>query len=166
MSSSSRRGFLLAAASPMLLAGCFRPMLAADGPATALRGRIALPEIEGRMGYFLYQSLEDRLGTPVTDEWKLQVTTRTSERGLAIEQDNSVTRVSVTATADWKLFAKGRTEPILVDRAETQSGYNATDSLFSTRQTRLDIERRLARDLGERIGRAILANAGSITAAS
>ena len=48
---------------------------------------------------------------------------------------------------------------MLKDKVEIQSGYNATGSLYATRQVRRDIERRLARDLGERIARVILARA-------
>lgn len=161
MSSSSRRAFL-GLSLPLLLAGCFKPMLARDSDAGQLQGQIALPDIDGRLGYFLYKSLEDRLGTPDAPEWRLTVSLNTSERGLAIAQDNAVTRISVTATADWALFAQGGSEPILRDREITESGYNATESLFATRQTRLDIERRLARDLGERISRALLAQASVI----
>lgn len=158
---SDRRAFL-GLALPALLAGCFRPMLAENSTAGQLQGQIALPEINGRFGYFLYKSLEDRLGRPDAPEWRLTVSVNTSERGLAIAQDNAVTRIAVTATANWALFAQGSDEPILRDKEVTESGYNSTESLFATRQTRLDIERRLARDLGERISRAVLAQASVI----
>jgi len=53
---------------------------------------------------------------------------------------------------------------VLADKVSVQSGYNATTTLYATRQTRRDIERRLARDLGERIARAILARAAEAVA--
>ncbi|MEM6905426.1 MAG: LPS assembly lipoprotein LptE [Pseudomonadota bacterium] len=158
MSWFERRG-VLAGLGAMALSGCFRPMLAEDSPAASMRGRVALPEIDGRLGYYLYQSLEDRLGAAQDPVWRLSVSVKTEERGLAIAQDNSVTRVSVTAVAEWALFEAGQSEAVLRDREVTQSGYNATASLFATRETRRDVERRLARDLGERISRAVLARA-------
>lgn len=162
MSSFDRRA-VLALLGPLPLAGCFRPMLAEGGPASGVQGRIALPAIEGRFGYFLTKSLEDRLGRPEATEWRLEVNTKVIERGFAVAQDNSVTRVTLVAEADWRLFRKDGSSPVITDRAVTQSGYGATASLFATRQTRRDIERRLARDLGERISRVILARAELLT---
>lgn len=151
-----RRG-LIAGLLAAPLAGCFRPMLAENTAAAGLRGKVALPEIDGRFSYFLVQSLEDRLGKPASPEFALEVTSRVTERGLAVAQDNSVTRITLTAVAEWKLLRDGK--PVLVDTVRSQSGYNATSSLFATRQIRQDIERRLARDLGERISRVVLARA-------
>lgn len=150
-----RRSVLGLAALP--LAACFRPMLAKDGAASALHGRVGLPAIDGRFGYYLVKSLEDRLGESSDPVWQLSVSTRIGERGFAVAQDNSVTRITLTATADWRLSRDGKA--VLADKVTTQSGYNATTSLFATRQARQDIERRLARDLGERIARTVLARA-------
>lgn len=155
----SRRAFVGLAALP--LAACFRPLLAENTAAAGLRGKVALPEIDGRFSYFLVQSLEDRLGKPSAPEFVLQVTSNVTQRGLAVAQDNSVTRITLTAVADWKLLRDGK--PVLVDTVRSQSGYNATSSLFATRQIRQDIERRLARDLGERISRVVLARAERLT---
>ncbi|MEM6932332.1 MAG: LPS assembly lipoprotein LptE [Pseudomonadota bacterium] len=144
------------------LAACFRPMLAEQSTAFKLRGRIALPQIDNRLGYHLYQSLESRLGKPGVTDYALTVGVRTTSRGFAVAQDNSVTRISVTARANWALYAEGVAEPVLSNVAISESGYNSTDSLFATRQAELDIERRLAEDLGERISRAILARADQL----
>lgn len=157
----SRRTILGLAGLP--LAGCFRPMLAQDGAASGLLVRIALPEIDGRFGYFLTKRLEDRLGRPEAPEYRLAVRTNIAERGIAVAQDNSVTRVTLTATAEWSLSRRAERTPILQDVATNQSGYNATSSQFATRQVRLDVERRLAQDLAERIARVILARAETIS---
>ncbi|MEM7744344.1 MAG: LPS assembly lipoprotein LptE [Pseudomonadota bacterium] len=156
----SRRAFVGLAALP--LAGCFKPMLAEGGGAMAVRGRIALPEIDTRFSYHLVQSLETRLGRPGATEYRLVIQTALQDEGLAVSQDNDVTRITTTATASWQLYQDGEPEPVLDGLARSQSGYNATSSLFATRQTRRDIERRLARDLGERISRVILARADQL----
>ena len=161
MSSFDRRG-LLGGLGVLALGGCFRPMLAEDGKASALRNRIELPPIEGRFGYYLGESLEDRLGRPKSPEYRLDVRTSLTERGLAVAQNNAVTRVILIASASWALWREGEARPVLQDTVRAQSGHNATASLYATRQTRRDIERRLARDLGERISRAILARATTL----
>jgi len=130
--------------------------------ARGLQGRIALPPIEDRFGYHLVGSLERRLGRPDEAAYRLAIRTTLEERGLAVAPDNSVTRVTIFVTANWALYRDGEPDPILQDEARSQSGYNTVASLFATRQARRDIERRLARDLGERIARAILARANRV----
>lgn len=160
MSWSDRRHILvLLAASVAVPSGCFRPMLAEGEPAAAVRGRIALPKMDDRLGYFLTQSLESRLGEADQPEYRLEVNTTLRERNLAIAQDRSATRKTLIARTSWSLWRIGGAAPVMSDRIQVQSGYNATTSLFATRQAQLDIERRLARDIGERIARAVLARA-------
>ncbi|MHA1570069.1 MAG: LPS assembly lipoprotein LptE [Alphaproteobacteria bacterium] len=153
------------------LAGCFRPMLAADSPSAVLIGRIRLPEFDDRFGFYLNDSLHDRLGRAEAGDFRLEVESRIESRDLAITQDNAVTRISLTATADWALYPTAGSEPtpgaaVLQGRAVSQSGYSSTTSLFATRAAKLDIERRLARDLGERIARSLLARAGGALASA
>jgi len=149
-----------------LLGGCFRPMLAEDSPSAALIGRIAFPAFDDRFGYYLDASLRDRLGATARDDYHLEIKTKLERENLAITQDNAVTRINLTATADWALYPTGATEPILRERTVSQSGYSSTASLFATRSVKLDVERRLARDLGERIARAVLARASGLAAQS
>ncbi|MHA1528159.1 MAG: hypothetical protein ACTSVG_04000 [Alphaproteobacteria bacterium] len=153
------------------MAGCFRPMLAADSPSAALIGRVRLPEFDDRFGFYLNDSLRDRLGRVATEDFRLEVETRIERRDLAIAQDNAVTRISLTAIASWALYPAGgswpaQRAPVMQGRAVSQSGYNSTASLFATRAAKLDIERRLARDLGERIARSLLAKAGGALASA
>ena len=179
MSWSDRRQVLAQLGGRMLLGGllagplggCMRPMLAADSPSAALFARVRLPEFDDRFGYYLNASLSDRLGRPQAEDFRLEVTTRIDRGDFAITRDNAVTRISLTAIADWALYPAGGSEPvpggpILQGRAVSQSGYNSTASLFATRAAKLDIERRLARDLGERIARSLLARASGIVAAA
>ncbi len=159
-----RRRFLTLTAGAVAVSGCFRPMLAETSDAATLRGTIELPEVDDRFGYFMVRSLEDRLGRTEAAEYRLEVATRVIEQGLAIEQDNSVTRITLLVEADWVLYRLPDRRPVLQSRSVTQSGYDATPDLFATRQTRLDVERRLARDLGERVARGILGRARTVKA--
>lgn len=160
---SDRRGFISAAVL-VALGGCFRPMLAESDAAHALRHRIALPRVDDRFGHYLVESLEDRLGAPGETDFILEVVPRIEQRGIAVAQDDAVTRITLLVEAPWSLRRSGAAEPLVADVAFSQSGYNATASLFATRQTRLEIERRLARDIGERIARSILARADEFAA--
>ncbi len=165
MSYFNRRLFLAALAGAALAtSGCLRPMLAKDGPAGKLRGRIALPDVSDRFSYFLDESLVKRLGRTTASDFRLDIVRQVSERGVAIAQDNSATRITLLVEASWQLVRLRDGAPVLSDQIALQSGYNATTSLYATRQTRRDIERRLALDLGARIARAIQAQAGEITA--
>jgi len=148
-----------------LLSGCFRPMLAEGGAPAGLIGRVQLPQFDDRFGYYLNDSLRDRLGRTETAAFRLEVHSRIEREDLAITQDNAVTRLRLTAVADWALYPVDGGEAILKDRTMSQSGYNSTASLFATRAAKLDVERRLAQDLGERIARSILARAGTVDAA-
>ena len=148
--------------SVLALPGCLRPMLAADGPAAGLRGRITLPRVDDRFSYFLEESLARSLGRARSGRYRLDVSRTINEAGVAIAQDNSATRITLLVEARWRLIRIGDGAEVMADAVTLQSGYNATTSLYATRQTRRDIERRLARDLGERIARAILARAEEI----
>lgn len=166
MSLSNRRTVLsaLMLGGGLGLSGCFRPMLAEDSAAADIAGRIALPVVDGRFGYFLTKSLEERLGVPSDLKWTLTVSHQVRSSGLAVAQDNSVTRITLTATADWFLKDRSTGAVVLQDQTVSRSGYNATTSLFATRQAEQDVRRRLARDLGERIARRIQANAEDLNA--
>lgn len=148
-----------------LLPGCFRPMLAEGTGASDLRGRIVLPQTSDRFSFHLHDSLEERLGRTTAPDYRLEVSTALTESGLLVAQDNTITRLRIQAVADFRLYRADGTKPLLTDRIVTESGFDSTASLYASRTTRRDIERRLARDLGERIARRIQAQAGQIVAA-
>ncbi|MCL5776659.1 LPS assembly lipoprotein LptE [Limibaculum sp. FT325] len=131
-----------------------------------MRGRIALPQTTDRFSFHLRDRLEQRLGTPQQPDYRLEVVTAVTESGLLVAQDNTITRIRVQAVADFRLYRDGVAEPVLADRIVTESGYDSTASLYASRTTQRDIERRVAQDLGERIARRIQAQAAQIEAAA
>lgn len=165
MSLSDRRMVLGGLGLALLgLPGCLRPMLAKGEAAADLRGRVSYPSIDDRFGYFLNESLSSRLGRTGTAIYRLDVARAISEAGVAIARDSSATRINLLVTANWRLVRISDGKAMLTDKLVLQSGYNATTSLYATRQTRRDIERRLAINLGERIARTVQARAGEIDA--
>lgn len=163
MSSFDRRA-AIAGLGVLLLGGCFRPMLAETGTASDIRHRVALPPVGGRFDHYLVRSLEDRLGEPQDPDFVLEVVSTLTERGIAVTRDAAVTRITLIVRAQWSLWRTGEPKPLISDTAYSESGYNQTSSLFGTRAARLEIERRLARDIGERIARGILARADALAA--
>lgn len=161
----TRRG-LLAAGGALALSGCLRPMLAEDTTARALDGRISFPRIDGRQGYFLVRRLEDRLGTPARPDFALSVGLDLRTQGLAIAQDRSITRRTVTATARWQLLPRGAEAPVLTGQEIVESGYNESGDLYATEVAARDIERRVVEEIAERIARTIQAEAERVAAAA
>ncbi len=162
MSLSNRRRVLAALGGlggTFALAGCFRPMLAKDGRASTLLGRVELPPVDDRMGYYLHQSLRDRFGDTQVAEYRLEVSMRTETTGLGITQDDSITRIRLRAFANFRLFRTGEPRPVLTGAVTSESGYSSTSSLYATRRISETVERRLATDLGDRIARRIFAAA-------
>ena len=119
MWSSDRRGFL-AAAGLLALGGCFRPMLAESDAAHAIRHRIALPPVDDRFDHYLVKSLEDRLGAPREPEFVLRVAPQMTQQGIAVAQDDAVTRITLQVEAAWSLRRAGETEPLIADVAFSQ----------------------------------------------
>ncbi|MEM9765427.1 MAG: hypothetical protein AAF968_23500 [Pseudomonadota bacterium] len=172
MSSSEQRtrrsvlGLAALGLTAQMLSGCFRPMLAEGSAANELRGRVALPRVSGRLGFVMNETFENRLGRPGQTTYRLEVSTRVTDRGLLVAQDNTVTREQLTATAVMLLYKDGSVEPVLRDILVSEAGFDETASLYASRTTRRDIEERLARDLAERISRRVLARASQLEAAS
>ena len=164
-SEPTRRG-LIALAGAGLVSGCLRPMLAADGDAASLRGRIALPEIDGRTGYYMTRRLADRLGKAESAEFRLEVDLTLSERDFAIAQDSSVTRRTVTAVGRWRLLPVDGGDPIITGQEVAESGYNESSALYATRVTARDIERRVTEAVADAIARTVLARARTVTDAA
>ena len=163
MSLSDRRAVLGGLGLALLgLPGCLRPMLAKGGAAANLRGRVSYPSINDRFGYFMNESLSSRLGRTGTAAYRLEIARTITEAGVAIARDSSATRINLLVKANWRLVRVSDGKALMTDELVLQSGYNATTSLYATRQTRRDIERRLARNLGERIARTLQARADEI----
>lgn len=164
MSSSDRRTVLIGlAGAVMSLSGCLRPLLAKDEAGQSLRSRIALPRVDDRFSYFLNDGLADRLGEPQTPDYRLAVTNVIESLGVAISEDYSATRTTLILRSSWQVVSLADGETVLKGKEILRSGYNSTSSLYATRQVRLDVERRLARQLAEKIAREIQARATTFT---
>ncbi len=140
----------------LLLAGCgFTPALREGAPARGLLNRVAYVLPDGRIGFTLRNSLEERLGRPSgSTPYTLTANLVIADSALAITPDSSITRYVLRGTSAWSLTGPDLS---LSGEAQSMSAYSATGSLFATRAARRDAEERVARDIGQRIWTAVAA---------
>lgn len=105
-----RRLALLGAAGG--LAGCgFHPLYApasggAPGPAAAELAAVYVPVMPERTGQLIRQALQQRFdgaGTGVAKRYQLDVSYNVAGEGVAVQRDNSTTRIRLVGTASWVL---------------------------------------------------------------
>jgi len=159
MSSFNRRIFLL---SPLALAACgFTPIYGRGSAAEALHGKIALGTVDSRLTFEFYEQLENRLGRAVAPLFQLDVTLSIESKGLAITQDNAITRYNLTGIASFTLTRIADNEVVLEDRLLAFTAYSATASAYATQVSERDANRRLAVSLADQINIRIASSAES-----
>ncbi len=161
MSSYSRRFVLLA---PLALAACgFTPIYGRGTAAEALNGKIALGPVEDRLGFEFYEQLENRLGRADSPLYRLDITLTVSSKGLAITQDNAITRYNLAGVANFTLTRIADDNVVLQDKLRAFTAYSATSSAYSTFISERDARRRLAVTLADQIATRIASSAESFS---
>ena len=158
MSSSDRRHFLtLLAAAPR--AGCgFAPVDAPGGAGQALRGRVLVAAPDTRLGFVLVARLEERLGLPDQNAFRLDYSIETSEAGLAITGTNDITRINLAGTVTFTLTDTATDSVVLRDDVSTFTAYSTTSTPVSTAAARRDAEDRLMTALADQVMSRLLAS--------
>jgi LPS-assembly lipoprotein len=157
-----RRRSVLIASAGALLSGCgFQPvyMPAASGQAGVAQQELASVSVDlipDRPGQLLRQALQDRLemaNGSAPRRYALSVSFWISGEGIAVQSDNTVTRIRAIGNATWSLTANdpGRTK-LTGGFAKSVDAYN----VFDTQYFALDLEneavqKRLADALAEQI---------------
>jgi LPS-assembly lipoprotein len=135
-----------------MLAGCgFHPMY---GPSLSPQlASIYVEPIAERDGYELRNTLIDLLGSNGErrgKRYRLAITLRESNQGVALRNDAAITRYNDTLAASFVLTdMSGATVT-----EGTQSGltaYNVTSSPYATLAAQQDADKRAAQDIAERI---------------
>ncbi len=157
--SISRRAILLA---PLALAACgFTPIYGRGSAAEALRGKIAFSAVDSRLTYQFNEELENRLGRTQTAVFRLDVTLSVSSKGLAITQNNAITRYNLTGIAAFTLTRISDDTVVLEDRLRAFTAYSATASAYATFVSERDANRRLAVSLADQITTRLASSAES-----
>ena len=149
----------------ILLAGCllvvaacgFTPVYgnrAAPGSVPAQFDRIEVTPIGGRVGLQLRNDLIDRFsarGGQTAKLYRLDIVLNARKEGLAIQQDESVTRFNYRLFGNFRLIRLSDQQVIFEDNARTYVAYNVVQSDFATLSAERDAEERAAHDLGAEI---------------
>ena len=143
---------LSALALGFALSGCgFHPMY---GPSLSPQlSSIYVEPIAERDGYELRNSLIDLLGSNGEmrgKRYRLTITLRESNQGVALRNDAAITRYNDTLAASFVLTDSNGAKVT----EGTQTGltaYNVTSSPYATLTAQQDADRRVAQDIAERI---------------
>ncbi len=157
--SVNRRFVFLA---PLALAACgFKPIYGRGSAAEALHGKIALGAVNDRLSFAFHEQLENRLGRAETPVFKLDITLYVQSKGLAITQDNAITRYNLTGIASFTLTQIKTGDVVLQDRLRAFTAYSATANAYATFISQRDAKRRLAVALADQIATRIASSAES-----
>ena len=148
MSCSRRNALKLLAAAPLGACG-FQPLYGEGTVARNLNGLIDVPILPGRFGFDLRQRLITRLGRAQAPQFMLGIQTDIQQESRAILSDNTITRFTLTAHADYEVIPIGRAQAVFRDRERAVTGYSTVASPFATRAAEIDAFRRLAVSLAE-----------------
>lgn len=152
----SRRGLILWGIAG--LAGCgYRPLYgqrASGGSVPSQFSRIEVGRIDGRTGSQLGNYLIDQFsarGGNHKKEYRLDIALSDSKLGLAIREDEAVTRFNYRLLGSVRLTRLDDQKIIFEDLVRTTSAYNVVQSEFATLSAERDAEERAARDMGSEI---------------
>ncbi|WP_101067256.1 LPS assembly lipoprotein LptE [Roseovarius salinarum] len=154
MSSFDRRRFLLAAvpAGALALAGCgFTPVYGPQGGGRAIQGAVRVDAPEGREGYLLTRTLEERLGRGGKSRYGLSHAVETRERGAAIATGNVTTRYTLLGEATYALRDLDDGRVLLSGKVDSFTSYSASGSTVATTAAREDARERLMTILADQI---------------
>jgi LPS-assembly lipoprotein len=142
------------------LGGCgFRPLYGAQGgagsPSTLLAG-IYVPVMPERSGQLMRQALQQRVegsSTGVQKRYELTALFSVVGEGVAIQRDNSTTRVRLVGVANWTLRDLTPNRAIMTAGiARTVDGYNILNQQFFAADLESDVvQRRIAEALADQI---------------
>jgi LPS-assembly lipoprotein len=158
-----KSGAVFVVAATLVLSACgFRPLYGTSSIPEGAANAFAAVRIEpipptndsDRIGYLVSGALDEALHKPGLNaeaRHVLKVSLADERRGLAIQDDASITRYNYRLSADWMLVAIGSDTPVTKGMAQTTASYNVVDSEYATLVARKDAEERAAREIAEQI---------------
>jgi LPS-assembly lipoprotein len=151
MSSSDRRRFL-ALILGLPLAGCgFTPSYGPGASASALLGRVRADDPSNRDAFAFVARIEERLGLPQADAWRLSYRISTRRIDLAITTEGSILRYNIVGTVSWSLIDPATGATLVSGKAESFTGSAATTSIIAARTAEDNARGRLMIILADQI---------------
>lgn len=147
------------------LAACgFTPIAAPTfGSQTAMSvSELAIAGVDDRFVYGVRKEFLDFAQEDAASPVSLRVQVTVRSESFAIEDDDTVTRISLNYVARYAFVINGE----IVDQGTLRSavGYNATTSQFASAVSRRDAEEKLAQDLGRKLLTILRARESRLTA--
>jgi len=149
--------FLISAAMALAVAACgFHPLYGkyGNGSADLTFRSIYIEPIPERVGYQLRSDLLDLFNAPSAPngaQYRLRIELRADEKGLALQENASVTRYSYHLTARYQLVKAGTTDVIKKGTIHSLTSYNVVQSPYATVVADKDAQERAAQDVAERM---------------
>lgn len=159
----TRAAAVFALGAALMLGACgFRPLYGkAAMPDGALEtfARIEIAPVEAtndsdEIGMLVADALDAALhgaGQSGATAYRLELKLSDERRGLAIQDDTSITRYNYRLSAKWRLTETGKDTPMAEGNASATASYNVVDSQYATLIARNDAERRAALEIAEQI---------------
>ncbi|MSU90660.1 hypothetical protein GE300_13725 [Rhodobacteraceae bacterium 2CG4] len=160
-SCSRRRLLSLAAALPAVSACGFAPIYGEGAPARRLQGAFDMQLVPNPFGFALNERLLQRLGAASAPRYRLAVTSQITVSERAIREDNTISRFSLDATADYVVTPLGGGPAATSGQVRSITAYSAIGSPLATRAAEADARRRLAVTLADQIVTRLAATAGN-----
>jgi LPS-assembly lipoprotein len=157
MSSSDLRPRRVALLALLALGGChLHPIYAADQTRKAQPelAAIEVPPLSGRRDQFLRNYLLDEFnpqGMAVAPAYRLGVTVSQQSNALAIQLDNTATRVNLVVGASFTLTRKTDGAVLYESAIRRVVSYNIRSDPFATLIAEQDAERRASREVAKQI---------------
>lgn len=152
-----KTAILFACVSSLALAACgFHPLYGKYGnsSADATFHSIYIEPMPERVGYQLRSDLLDLFNAPSAPtgaQYRLKIELKADEKGLALQENASVTRYSYHLTAQYKLMRAGGTDVIKKGTIHSLTSYNVVQSPYATVVADKDAQDRAAQDVAERL---------------
>lgn len=130
----------------------FRPLYGKSGAAPKLLASIYVDPIPERTGYELRDSLMNLLdsGSSETKQYRLKITLKEDRKGIALQNDATITRYNYLTDADYELIDNSG-KVVTRGHQSTLTAYNVVASPYATLSAQQDAQTRAAQDLAQRI---------------
>ena len=157
------RSLLLAI--PLALAACgFTPAFGPAGPATALRGSVALADTNTRDGFEFIKRMEERLGRASTARFDLDYRIATKQARLGFTTDGAITRYNLMGSVTWTLKDRATGAVLAKGVEQNFTAWSATGVTIAAVNAETDANARLIRILADQVTQRLIALSPTITA--
>ena len=155
-------GRLLAVALPLLLAACgWHPLYGRLDDNTGAGQELAsvhVQPIANRVGQNLYNELRDRInpeGEPADPHYDLVIGLTEQEQQYLVQEDQTATRVDLTLYANFALYQRGTTQPLMIGQSRSTTTYDQLSNQYASVVSAGDAHRRGAEALADDIANRV-----------